>query len=67
MKFTKAKMWVAAVGGTLTGASAVVATLNVAFENNAVDAGEWGLIITALVTFAGTVRAVWATENKPVV
>lgn len=62
MQFTKAKMWAAAIGGTLT---TFVATLNTAFEDNGIDGGEVGLIATAIVVLVGTVRAVWRVENKP--
>lgn len=65
MKYSKAKMWAAAVGGTLTAVMTFVATVNVALEDNGVDVGEWGLIATALLTLVGTVRTVWAVENKP--
>lgn len=65
MEFTKAKMWAAAVGGTLTALTTFVATLNTAFEDNGIDGGEVGLIATAIVVLVGTVRAVWRVENKP--
>lgn len=66
MEFTKAKMWSAAIGGTLTALTTFVATLNTAFEDNGLDAGEVGLIATAVVALVGTIRAVWRVENKPV-
>lgn len=66
MEFTKAKMWAAAVGGTLTAVTTFIATLNTAFEDNGIDGGEVGLIATALVALVGTVRAVWQVENKRV-
>lgn len=61
----KAKMWASAIGGTLTAALSVVATINTAFEDNGLDFGELGLIASAVVAFVGTVRAVWAVTNKP--
>lgn len=66
MEFTKAKMWAAAIGGTLTALTTFVATLSTAFEDNGVDAGEVGLIATAVVALIGTIRAVWQVKNKPV-
>lgn len=62
--FSKAKMWAAAIGGTATAVATFTATLNAAFENNGLDAGEIGLIATAVVALVGTVRSVWQVENK---
>jgi hypothetical protein len=66
MKLGKAKMWAAMVGGTATAVATFAATMGVAFEDNGLDAGEVGLVATALATLIGTVRAVWSVENKPV-
>lgn len=65
MKFSKAKMWAAAIGGTATAVATCAATVAVAFEDNGIDVGEVGLLVTALATLLGTIRAVWQTENKP--
>jgi hypothetical protein len=66
MKFGKAKMWAAMVGGTATAVATFAATMGVAFEDNGLDAGEVSLVVTAVVALISTVRAVWAVENKPV-
>jgi uncharacterized protein YabE (DUF348 family) len=66
MKLGKAKMWTSLVGGTATAVATAAATVSVAFEDNGLDVGEYGLIATALATLIATVRAVWAIENKPV-
>lgn len=66
MNLTKAKMWAAAVGSTLTALMAMVATARVVLDDGALDAGEYGLITTAVVTLVSTVYAVWRVENKPV-
>ena len=64
MNLTKAKMWAAAVGGTATALATFTATLGVAFEDNGLDAGEYGLIATAVAALVATVHAVWKVENK---
>jgi hypothetical protein len=66
MKLGKAKMWAAMVGGTATAVATFAATMGVAFEDNGLDAGEVGLIATAVAALVGTVRGVWAVENKRV-
>lgn len=65
MKFGKAKMWAAALGGTLTAVTTFVAAVQVALDDGAWDATEYGTVATALVVLIGTVRAVWQVENKP--
>lgn len=66
MNFTKAKMWAAAVGATLTALMTALATAQVALDDGALDLGDVGLITTAVVTLGSTVYAVWKMENKPV-
>lgn len=58
MKTTKAKTWVAAVG-------LVVTALSAAFADDVFNAGEVANVITALVTGAGSVYAVYKVPNKP--
>lgn len=65
MSFGKAKMWAAAVGGTLTAVTTFVAAVQVALADGGWDASEYGTIATAVVVLIGTVRAVWQVENKP--
>jgi hypothetical protein len=66
MVFTKAKTYAAAIGATLTALMTALATAQSVLDNGALDAGEYGLITTAVVTLGGTVYAVWRTPNKPV-
>ena len=63
---TKAtKAVVAGIGASLTGLMTLWATVSTVTDNNSVDLGEWGIILTAVLTAAGTVRAVWVTTNAP--
>lgn len=64
MKFTKAKTYAAAIGATATAVMAAVASVQVVLDDGALDAAEYGLIATAVVTLVGTVYGVWRTENK---
>jgi len=59
------KAIVAGVGATLTALTTFWATVSIAFDNNSVDVGEYGIILTALLTLAGTVRTVWTVTNAP--
>lgn len=63
----RAKAIVAAIGGTLTALMVVLATVNVAAEDDIFDAGEIGSITTAVMTFALTVWAVWRVPNAGMV
>lgn len=63
LKPTKAV--VAAVGTTLTALTTVWAVVSVAYESNGVDVGEYGTILTAVLTAVATVRGVWAVTNRP--
>ena len=60
------KAIVAGVGATLTALSTLWATVSVAYESNGIDVGEVGVITTAVLVCAGTIRAVWLVTNKPV-
>ena len=64
MKFTKAKTYAAAIGATATAVTAAIASVQVVLDDGALDAAEYGLIATAVVTLVGTVYGVWRTENK---
>jgi hypothetical protein len=54
-----AKAWVAAIGGTLTAASTAVASVSVALDDGALDAGDYGAMATAFALLVGTVYGVW--------
>lgn len=58
VRTTKAKTAAAAVGGLATVLTAV-------FADDVLDTSEVGGLIAGLVTFAGTVYAVFAVPNKP--
>jgi hypothetical protein len=58
-KVTKAKAYVAAVGGTLTALTTALATAQVVLADDAVDLGEVSTVLLALVTLATTVYGVW--------
>lgn len=64
MNFTKAKMWVALIGGTLTALSSTAATAMVILDDGMFDVEEYGIIAIAVGTLITTVRKVWSTENK---
>lgn len=63
MNMTKAKMWAAAAGSTLTALATAVATAQAVLDDGALDLGEYSLIATAVVTLVATVYAVWRTPN----
>jgi len=64
--YTKAKMWAAAIGSTLTAATTALATVQIVLSDDKVDFSEYGTVTTAVLTLAATVYAVWRTENKKV-
>lgn len=66
MEFTKAKMWVALIGGSLTAVTTCLATVAVVLDDGLLDVEEYGLVAVALGTLITTVRKVWSTENRPV-
>jgi Na+/phosphate symporter len=63
-RLSKAKTVAAAVGATLTALSVAATALQAALNDGAVSTGEVATLITTGVTLAGTVYAVWKTENK---
>ena len=65
-QFTRAKAVAAGIGSTLVALSTAIASVQVALDDGALDAAEYGLIATAAVTLYGAVYAVWKVENKPV-
>lgn len=65
-QFTKAKAVAAAIGSTLVAASTALASVQVVLDDGALDAAEYGLILTAVVTFLGAVYAVWRVPNQEV-
>lgn len=65
MKYTKAKMWAAAVGATATAIASATATAQVVLDDGQLDASEYGTIATAVAVLLATVYGVWKTENKP--
>lgn len=66
MKFTKAKMWVAAVGNTLTAVQVAIAVLAGVLSDDTVGVDEVSPLITAAVTLGVTVWGVWRITNEPV-
>jgi len=67
MKFTAAKTKAAAVGATLTALLVALGPLQTALDDDKLDLGEATNLAGVLVTLAGTVYAVWRTQNKRVV
>lgn len=65
MKTKPTKAIVAGIGSTLTAIMTMWATISVAYEDNGIDIGEWGTILSAVLACAGTIRAVWLVTNKP--
>lgn len=61
---TKAKMWAAAIGGTLTALTTALASVTVALNDDAISTAEVGSLTVAAVTLVSTVYAVWKVENK---
>lgn len=66
MKFTKAKMWAAAIGATATAIATAAATAQVVLDDGQLDASEYGTIATAAAVLFATIYGVWKTENKPI-
>lgn len=64
--FTKAKMYVAAVGTTLTAVTTALAVVSVAIGDDAVSIEEISGITTALLTMGLTVWGVWRVPNQPI-
>lgn len=64
MRFAEtAKMWVAAIGGTLTAVTTAWAAVEVTLSDNAIDVTEVGPIAAAIAVLVSTVAAVWRVEN----
>lgn len=64
--FSKAKMYVAAVGTTLTAVTTALAVVSVAIGDDAVSMEEVSSIVTALLTMGLTVWGVWKVPNRPI-
>jgi len=62
---TSAKAVAAAIGTTLTAVTTALATVQLVLSDDAIDLAEVSTLATAAVSLAGTVYAVWRTENKP--
>jgi hypothetical protein len=62
-----AKAVVAGIGATLTALMTMWATVSVAAQDDAFDAGEIGTLTTAAITLALTVWAVWRVPNAGMV
>jgi hypothetical protein len=56
---TKAKMWVAAAGGTATAVLTACATAATVLDDDKIDFTEYGTIAAALAALVGTVWGVW--------
>lgn len=63
-KLTAAKAWLAALGTTLTAVTTALATVQLVLSDDAVDLAEYSTLVTAAVTLAATVYAVWRVPNK---
>ena len=61
-----AKMWVAALGTTLTALTTALATVQLVLSDDKIDIGEYGTIAIAVVTLVTTVWAVWRVPNKEI-
>lgn len=64
VRVTKAKTYAAAVGATLTALAVALPVVNDALSDDRVDGGEIATLITAAITLAGTVYAVWRVPNR---
>lgn len=64
-ELTAAKAVVAAVGATATAVATAVAAVQVVLADSSLDMGEYGTIVTAVVTLVATVYGVWRTPNRP--
>lgn len=62
--FSKAKAVAAGVGSTLTALMVALTTVQLVLGDGKVDVGEYSTLFGAAVSLAGTVYAVWRTENK---
>lgn len=60
---TAGKAVAAAIGATLTALTTALAAVQVALDDGALDAAEYGTLTTAAVVLVGTVYAVWRTPN----
>jgi hypothetical protein len=60
-----AKAVAAGVGSTAAAVVTFAAVLGTALDDGRLDAGEYGILTTALVVAASTIYAVWKTPNKP--
>lgn len=59
------KAIVAGIGSTLTALTTLWAGFSIAYESNGIDVGEYGTLLTAVLTCAATIRAVWSVTNQP--
>lgn len=62
--FSKAKTVAAAIGGTLTALMVALTAVQLVLGDGKVDVGEYSTLFGTAVTLAGTVYAVWRTENR---
>jgi len=60
---TKTKMWVGALGATLTAGVTALASVQGALDGG-LTAGDWGLVATAVATLAGTVYGIWSAPYQ---
>ena len=63
---SKAKMWVAAIGSTLTALLVFLTPLGGALEDGKLDGGEVAGLVVTFISLVGTVYGVWRVRNKPV-
>jgi predicted CDP-diglyceride synthetase/phosphatidate cytidylyltransferase len=60
------KAIVGAIGGIIQAAAVLWTAVSFATADDAVDFNEIGGLVVAVLTFAGTVVAIYKTTNKPV-
>lgn len=66
IRTTAAKAWVAAAGTTATAITTALAAVSVALSDDAIELPEVAGIVTAVLTAASTIYAVWRVPNKVV-
>ena len=63
-EMTAGKAVVAGIGATLTALTTALAAVQVALDDGALDAAEYGAVVTAGVVLVSTIYAVWRTPNR---